>query len=207
MRAQVSPFPAPVSYRAPPKPTEDRARQTEALIRERGTDLSRWAQPENLATQWDARAELAAQQIGGGQSVLDIGAGAMTLGRLLPPGSRYTPADVVKRREGCLVADLNRREFPDGTYDWVTFLGVLEYVHDVPWALERAAQAAPRLLATYCTHIGADVVIRRGMGWVNDFTHEAVVGLLAGAGWRVDRFLEVKRSASNVQNMYVCSRS
>jgi len=196
-----------MSYRAPPLPTAERAKETEALIREGGTDVARWAQMDSLATQWDARAALAANQIGANQRVLDVGAGAMTLGSLLLSGCTYTPADVVKRCEGCIVVDLNRREFPEGSYDWVTYLGVLEYVHDVRWALQAAATVASRLLATYCTHIGADVAVRRGMGWVNDFTHNQFVALLADAGWRVDRFLEVKRSASNVQNLYVSGRA
>jgi len=196
-----------MSYRPPPKPTEDRARQTEKLIRERGTDTQRWAQPENLATQWDARAATAAKFIPAGASVLDIGAGAMALGSLLAPGSRYQPADVVERRPGCFVVDLNRREFPPGTYDWVTFLGVLEYIHDLRWPLEQAAKAAPRMIVTYCTDIGADPMLRRGMGWVNDLAAADFRRELEAAGWRVDEAFEVKRGPSNIQLMHVCTRA
>src|SRR5438552_7998724 len=119
-----------MNFRAPPKPTEERAELTARLMRERGTDTQRWAQLESLATQWDARAAMAAEWIAPGSRVLDIGAGAMALGSLLKPGCVYQPADVVERRPGCFVVDLNRREFPEGRYDVVTFLGVLEYVHD-----------------------------------------------------------------------------
>ena len=38
------------------------------------------------------------------------------------------------------MVDLNRREFPSGDYDWVTFLGVLEYIHEPRWPLEQAAK-------------------------------------------------------------------
>jgi hypothetical protein len=194
-----------MSFRAPPEPTQERAKLTEQLIREQGTDTARWAQVGNLATQWDARAAMAAGFIPDNTSVLDIGAGAMALGALLKPGCKYQPADVVERRPGCFVVDLNKREFPPGTYDWVTFLGVLEYVHDIAWPLARARQSAPRLVVTYCSDIGADPRMRRGMGWVNDLPDTVFEAQLARAGWRVDTKQEVKRGASNIQYMYACS--
>lgn len=195
-----------MSYRSPPKATFERARETEQLIRDRGTDTERWSKKENLARQWDARAALAAKFIPGGSSVLDIGAGAMALGALLAPGCTYQPADVVERRPGCFVVDLNRQEFPPGTYDWVTYLGVLEYIHDVRWPLVQAAKAAPRMIVTYCTDIGADPQIRRGMGWVNDISADDFRKEIEATGWRVDEVFEVKRAVSNIQLLHVCTR-
>ena len=197
-----------MSFRAPPTPSEDRARATEDLIRDRGTDTQRWAKLDSLATQWDARAAMAAEWIPGGSRVLDVGAGAMALGSVLKPGCAYQPADVVERRPGCFVVDLNRGEFPPGSYDWITFLGVLEYVHDVDAALARARGAAPRMIVTYCTFIpGADVAIRRGMGWVNELTAPQFAAALERSGWRIERSREVKRGPGNVQMMYDCSHS
>jgi hypothetical protein len=196
-----------MNFRAPPKPTDERAKLTERLMRERATDTARWAEVGNLATQWDARAAQAAEHIPAGSSVLDVGAGAMALEALLKPGCTYQPADVVERRPGCFVADLNRGEFPPGRYDVVTFLGVLEYVHDIDWPLARAARAAPRLIVTYCADIGADPALRRGMGWVNDLPADRFRERLGSAGWTIDTSFEVKRGPSNIQSMYVCSRA
>lgn len=193
--------------RAPPLPTAARARETEELIAQGTTDVARWSAPGNLATQWDARAAMAAGCIPANSRVLDIGCGAMALGALLKPGCVYVPADVVARRPGAFVVDLNRREFPSGDYDWVTFLGVLEYVHDTSWPLTCARAAAPNLLATYCTHLGGDVGIRRGMGWVNDLTRPAFEAALAEAGWCVDGVRDVKRGPTNHQLMYACRRA
>lgn len=196
-----------MSFRAPPKSTDERAVLTERLIREHGTDTARWSQPDNLATQWDARAAMAAEWIPGGARVLDIGAGAMALGALLKPGCEYRPADVVERRPGCPVIDLNQRQFPPGCYDFVTFLGVLEYIHDIEWPLERAAEAAPRMIVTYCTDIGADPAIRRGLGWVNDLPAAEFIATLERCGWKVEQSREVKRGPGNIQLMFQCSRA
>jgi hypothetical protein len=196
-----------MNFRAPPKPTDERARLTERLIDERGTDTERWARLESLATQWDARAAMAAEWIPAGSRVLDVGAGAMALGGLLKPGCTYQPADVVERRPGCFVVDMNRREFPPGSYDFVTFLGVLEYIHDIEWPLRRSLEAAPRMIVTYCTDIGADPALRRGMGWVNDIPADAFAAVLGQAGWKVERSREVKRGPSSIQLMYLCSRA
>jgi len=196
-----------MTYRAPPQPTAARVRETETLIARKATDVARWSAADNLATQWDARAAMAAEWIPPGVRLLDVGCGAMALGALLKPGCSYFPADVVERRPGAFVADLNAQEFPPGTYDWVSFLGVLEYVHEPAWPLARARAAAPHLIVTYCTHVGGDVALRRGMGWVNDLTRADFEAALAAAGWRVARAGEVKRGPTNIQLMYACGRA
>jgi hypothetical protein len=194
-----------MGFREPPKPTDDRARQTEELIAQKGTDTARWAQLASLATQWDARAAMAAEWIPAGSRVLDVGAGAMALGGALPEGCTYQPADVVERRPGCFVVDLNRREFPPGQYDCVTFLGVLEYIHELEWPLQRAFEAAPHMIVTYCAFTGPDVAIRRGMGWVNDLGAADFEAVLSKTGWRIDGRREVKRGPGNIQLMWRCS--
>jgi len=188
--------------RLPPQPTFDRVKKTEELIRNRETDVDRWQGFGNLATQWDERAAMAAKLIGENQSVLDIGAGAMTLGSLLPANCTYTPADVVERCPGCQVVDLNKHEFPTGDYDWITFLGVLEYVHDITWPLSKALRAASKLVVTYCSDIGANPAARRGMGWVNNYSKQDFDALLTSVGWKIESCNEVKRGLTNIQYMY-----
>jgi hypothetical protein len=195
-----------VNYRAPPTPTEERAQQTEALIREGGTDVDRWAKMDSLATQWDARAAMAADWMPGNVRVVDVGCGAMALGGVLKPGCTYFPADVVERRPSAFVVDLNKKEFPPGEYDWITFLGVLEYIHEIEWPIQRAREAAPNMIVTYCTHIGGDVLIRRGMGWVNELTQPQFETMLEKNGWKILRKQEVKRGPTNIQMMFACER-
>lgn len=192
-----------MTFRAPPLPTSERAQQTERLIREGASDAERWASLDSLATQWDARAVMAARHIPAGQRVLDIGAGAMTLRGQLATGCSYFPADIVSRCPDCQVVDLNKGEFPAGEYDWVTFLGVLEYVHDPIPALVRARAAASNAVVTYCTMNNGEVQTRRGMGWVNDYSRPRFESLLVAAGWTVRNVAEVKRGPGNIQLMFV----
>ena len=172
----------------------------------KGSDLERWAQPVNLAAQWDARANRAGVHIPAGVRVLDIGCGSMALRRALKPGCVYVPADIVEREPGCMVIDLNRQEFPPCSYDWVTLLGVLEYIHDPAWALQKAHEAASNLLLTYCvdTANGKAVSERRGMGWVNDFDPPGIRELLKSARWAIAGEMLDKRGAYDNQMMFVC---
>lgn len=195
-------------FRAPPTSSADRLKLTESLIAEGATDVTRWSQFENLSTQWDERAKLAGDLIGSDPvKVLDVGCGAMTLEQFLAEGSTYSPADVAARREGCFVVDLNKGEFPAGVYDYVSFLGVLEYIHDPAWPLRRAREAAPRLIVSYCADISGDVAYRRGMGWVNDYAKAAFEALLVSCGWAPVDCVGYKRSATNAQFIWKCVRS
>jgi hypothetical protein len=196
-----------MKYRTPPLPTSERARATEELITRNATDLSRWSEIDSLATQWDARAALAADWIPADVRVLDVGCGAMALGNVLKPGCSYFPADLVKRGAGCFVVDLNRKQFPPGQYDWVSFLGVLEYVHEINWPLECARKAAPNLLVTYCSYTEGAIALRRGMGWVNDLTAPQFEAALTASGWRILRQRQVKRGPTNIQLMYANERA
>ena len=192
-----------------PLPDSQRAQRTEKHIAEGSSDVARWSQPVNLATQWDARAQRAAAFIPAGARVLDLGCGMMALRQALKPDCVYTPADIVAREPGCLVVDLNRQEFPQGKYDWVTFLGVLEYIHDAGWPLRQARMAAPNMLLTYCADItrGAALAQRRGMGWVNDFDVSAMREMIQSSGWEIATENVDKRGPHNHQIMFVCRRT
>lgn len=192
-----------------PLPDADRARETESLMERGASDVARWAQFTSLATQWDARAQRAAAHIPANSRVLDIGCGAMALRHALKPGCHYTPADLVARSPECLVVDLNQEQFPEGEYDWVTFLGVLEYVHDPARVLRRTALAAPHMLLTYCVDItaGAALHLRRGMGWVNEYDLSQFRALLQANGWVITSEAIDKQGMHNHQMMFVCRKA
>jgi hypothetical protein len=197
-----------VTYKPSPQPTTSRSALTEELIARKATDLARWEDGANLATQWDGRAKLAAELIGSeARRVLDLGAGAMTLRSFLPAACDYVPADVARRSDDCLVIDLNQQQFPAGAFDVVTFLGVLEYIHDPAWPLRMAAGAAAGLVVSYCTEVSGDTAYRRGLGWVNDFTKDQFEALLRQAGWRIEACGLYKQNAANAQYLWKCARA
>lgn len=197
-----------MTFKPPPVPDDQRAARTEALMAQKASDLGRWRDSDNLASQWASRSKLAAALIGNApRRVLDVGAGDMALRGFLPPGCDYTPADIVSRGPDCLVADLNQQQFPPGEYDWVTFLGLLEYLHDPAWALTMAARAAPALVVSYCTYTSGDRAYRRGLGWVNDLTKAGFEDILSAAGWSPSACVEYKKSAANTQYVWRCARA
>jgi len=197
-----------MTFKPPPVPDDARAQRTESLIAAKASDLGRWRDSANLASQWADRSKLAAALIGSGaRRVLDVGAGDMALRGFLPADCDYTPADIVSRGPDCLVADLNQQQFPPGQYDCVTFLGLLEYLHDPSWALVMAARAAPALVVSYCADTSGDRAYRRGLGWVNDFTKAAFEEALAVAGWSPTACVEYKKSAANIQFVWRCARA
>lgn len=74
-------------------------------------------------------------------SMLDLGAGAMRARDYLPEGVQYLPVDYKERTPETVVCDFNRYEFPTQTADLVFAVGVLGYVRDWKWFLDRMAAA------------------------------------------------------------------
>ena len=180
----VGPFVAPPRPSSVTLPVEERRRWTRKLMAARATDGARWADPANLDSGAEERAQRAAAHIAEASQILDLGAGLMKLKDFAPAGIRYTPADLVLRDPGGIVIDLNSGDFPPGSYDGIVMLELLEYLHDPHAVLTRARSAAPRLLMSYRTHNGGDTGERRAEGIFNDFTREDVLALLEATEWK-----------------------
>jgi 2-polyprenyl-3-methyl-5-hydroxy-6-metoxy-1,4-benzoquinol methylase len=96
-----------------------------------------------------ARLKLAASLVQPGSSVLDVGCGSMRLKDYLPPGCTYTPADVFAERHPEIVrVNLNRGEFPGGSFDVITLISVLGAVNDPQSVLSAAREHGRRLIVT-----------------------------------------------------------
>lgn len=167
------------------QPRRARSRATLRLRGLKQTDTERWSHPDNLDRSWERLPLAAAPLIPPGARVLDLGAGHEALERHLPADVVYVPADVVARTPRTVVVDVNAGEFPEGTYDVVVMLGLLEYVHDVPALLRRAAGAASTLVASYCTVTRWDRERRLEKGWFNDLALSDLLDTLKATGWLV----------------------
>jgi hypothetical protein len=86
-----------------------------------------WTNPRSIG-HWKKRAAAAARWMLPATTILDIGCGDMTLERLLPPGCRYIPSDVVKRDDRTVVCDLNKDQLPPMFVTYAVVLGVMEHL-------------------------------------------------------------------------------
>jgi hypothetical protein len=117
--------------------------------------LGNWGDAGHVTSEWDEYASTAARRVADGSRIMDLGNGPASLRPFLMRSCGYLSAEGEDGTLDTAVARLNKKRFPEGEYDWVSLLGVLEQVSDLPWVLRRAAQAAPAALATYRLALGA----------------------------------------------------
>jgi glycosyltransferase involved in cell wall biosynthesis len=152
-------------------------------------DYPRWGDPGSLSPDWDSRTEQIARLIPPESTVLEFGAGRMTLKDRLPAGCTYTPSDLVDRGAGTIVCDLNARDLPAfPPHDVAVFSGVLEYVNDISYLLSQINRPFRMIIASYAVRERASGKLeRRSHGWVNDYTSGEFEEIFRRSGFRLDR--------------------
>ena len=83
------------------------------------------------------------------KSVMDLGAGAMHLRKILPEGVKYIPVDYKKNAADEIVCDFNKKEFPDVKVDAIVAAGILGYIEDQRWFLDCVAESCNKLAISY----------------------------------------------------------
>lgn len=157
-------------------------------MNDKTTDFDRWTKSESLLSHWNGRAAFASQFIQAGTTVLDIGCGAMALEGFLPPTCTYLPCDVHTRDPRTILCNLNAGEFPKSAAaeaDHITFLGVLEYIENVPALLEKLRKTGKNVLFTYHPTEISGHLDRASLGWINAFSQVQVFEMIKRAGLRV----------------------
>ena len=168
------------------------------------TDMQRWSNPDSLLGEWDSRAQVAAQYIPAGATVLDIGCGKMALEKFLPHGCRYLPADLVARDERTTICDLNAGQFPQqqaAAADAITLLGVIEYCTDIASVLRWLRGLQRPVIITYHPADVTASLDRTALGWINHYPMPEWQRLLEDAGFAI---ANVER-LSNVQYLFQLS--
>jgi len=138
-----------------------------------------WREFEHFDEAWKARIGQMSNFIKHGASVLDLGCGPMWL-KDIRPDLQYAGVDYCRRSDDSLIADFNRGEFPQTKSSYAFLSGILEYVQDVPWFIERVCTTSEVCILSYClrgTH--PDISARRQLGWVNDLTLNEIENLFA----------------------------
>ena len=115
------------------------------------THIERWARVAQEHPHWDERNRVIAALIEPGSSVVDVGAGNMTL-RDLAPVAVYVPVDCVASCPETVIADFNEGVIPHlvGQFDYAVLSGLLEHIDDPETALRAASSWATYTIFSYC---------------------------------------------------------
>lgn len=164
----------------------------------RQSDYKRWANLNNFLGWWASRTERIARLIPADSRVLEFGAGNRRLESLLAPGCTYLPSDLVDRGPGTVICDLNKRPLPDLSYlilHVAVFVGVLEYVNDLPTLIEwLEGQVTVCVLSYECMRSRpfslrriAEVFHRAYYGYVSYYTEKELLALFDRNGFACEK--------------------
>jgi hypothetical protein len=176
------------------------------------TDYKRWSDPRSLEAAWETRTQAAAALVPRFSRVIEFGAGHGPLERFLDPTCTYVQSDIIARRPGTIVCDLSTRPFPDigsGVYDVAVFMGVLEYIRDLPSVIEWLGQHIPMCVVSYvCADTAPSarrrmrqMVTRLRMGWMNGYREDELLSIFRRNGFIL---LHAERWQNN--RLFVLSR-
>lgn len=157
-------------------------------------DVERWNDSSQLLSDWASRNQLISSLIPNGLSIIDCGAGKMTLKKYLKKDCKYTPLDIVDRGNGTIICDLNSKVLPIlQKYDVAVVSGVLEYIYDIPNLIRYLSKSVGMIVISYSP---SDTVPKRldrlSNGWVNDYSTLKLKQMFELAGFDCDNSLTWK---------------
>jgi len=152
------------------------------------SDYQRWRNPDSLETWWETRTQKLAALLPKGTRVVEFGAGRRWLESYLDPTCSYIPSDLVDRGPGTIICDLNQRPLPDLQFlrpDVAVFIGVLEYIKDLPSLVRWLSQEVSFIGASYTCATTRPRTIRRAFesvhrayyGYMNTFSEDEFIEL------------------------------
>jgi Methyltransferase domain len=158
------------------------------------SDYVRWRDPNSLELWWEGRTRKIAALIPSGSRVIEFGAGQRWLGSYLEPGCSYIPSDLVSRGPGTFICDLNKRPLPDLRAmrpDVAVFIGVMEYIKDVPSIAAWLSHQVRICVASYTCEVTAQGTPRRLLAnlrrayyhYLNTYSESEFVELFARCGF------------------------
>lgn len=175
--------------------SEDRIAMTTRAKSDLQTMVARWVPlAEENTTSWLTRTARAALVLNdaGVDGVLDLGCGTMALERMLTPGVKYVPCDVVARDGRTILCDLNREPPPRVPVQAVACLGLVSYLFNPAAVLAQLAWSYRVALVSYATaDLTPDAQERRSNGWFNDYTKADLESCFTENGWVIDKIFPV----------------
>lgn len=149
--------------------------------------------------EWTDRAKEAAKFIPSYAGVVDLGGGLGELYKALKEPMDYFSIDLERWNDHTIKADFNKGEFPHNGYmlsQFVTCLGLLEYIENPKEFLSKIRIYADRLIITYRKSSNG------GMERKNNFDYDKLEWLLGRAGWEI----LIKKRIKNGDRLYFCNK-
>lgn len=158
-------------------------------------DSDKWSAKESYDVSWIERGRLALEitQIKKGK-IFEFGVGPrLGVSSLLESEVVYIPSDRYAWTPRVVVVDLDKQGwethevFLENAFDYGILLGVLEYVSNPLSFFKVARSLFPALIFSFCTrNLGADVLQRRRVGWLQDFTLIEMITMLNEENWMIN---------------------
>jgi hypothetical protein len=111
----------------------------------------------------------------------------MALRHYLPAGCSYIPADIHQWTPEVRHVDVDANTFPEGMFDCVVLLGILEFLTKPELAFAFARNCATAMVVSYCHPATSDLESRQVNGWINAFSMEDFRKLTAESRWQIAR--------------------
>lgn len=149
-------------------------------------DRQKWGAPSSYRSEWAERSNLAAPHISDGERVLEIGTGSGAFRTLVAGRCSYVGADLQPIDQLTLTLNVENDPLPQGPWDAIVLLGVLEYVHQPQLALAKIFEATDKIVISYCCPRSHDVEkVRRSRGWINSLTETELSAWADAAGLKM----------------------
>lgn len=186
------------------------SRMVNAILKK--SDYKRWSDPRSFHADWEPRTKRIAALVPDGSRVIEFGAAHRLLERHLDPSCTYVPSDMVDRGPGTIVCDLNQRPLPDlsaDVYDVAVLIGVLEYLRDLPSALDWLTTLVPVCVLAYAPakvrghslRAIFETISRLRHGWMNNYLEEEIRSFFRERGFEL-----VRAESWEQQRLFVFSR-
>ena len=154
------------------------------------TQVGRWRRVASAGRPaWDSRNKTIAGFVPSGSSVLDLGCGAQTLRKYLPPGCVYQPCDLVKSTPDVILCDFNAGIYPKlrKKFTHVVCSGVLEYVRDHDRFLTECISLGEVVILSYNPRLPRTSKLQRMANhWINHFSRRELESTFEANGCAVE---------------------
>ena len=137
-----------------------------------------WKDIEYFNEQWTERIQKMSEFISSTESVMDLGCGKMWLRSFLSSSNKYYPVDYTQRDDDTIIIDFNKNQFPNLKVDTVFASGILEYINDPQWFIEKISKCSNKCIISYCTvDYFPEEEKRVSRKWVNNLKFSDIVSI------------------------------